>query len=259
MARARVLDQPGYVLHRYDWSEHSAIVEVFTRDHGRVALVAKGVKRPASQLRAVLLPLQPLLLAYSGDAEVRTLTSAHWSGGHVMPRGEPLLAGFYLNELVLRLLARDDPYPSLYAAYEQAVAALPRVNAPGAVLRAFELKLLQAMGVLPLLSQQGATLAEVQPLLRYRLQPELGLVEASDQTPGLAGREWLALRDAMRADWQTLCVTCAALDATLRQVVRPLLQHHSGLAHFSTRQMWTQAQQMSPASRRVDATEEVSS
>jgi hypothetical protein len=81
------LDEPAFVLHHYDWSESSRILEVLTRHHGRVALVAKGAKRPTSNLRAVLLPLQPLSLCYSGDAEIRTLKSAEWAGGHVMPSG----------------------------------------------------------------------------------------------------------------------------------------------------------------------------
>ena len=104
MATHRVSHEPAYVLHRYDWSESSLILEVFTRHHGRIALVAKGAKRPSSNFRPVLLPLQPLQLNYGGDAEIRTLKGAEWMGGHVMPTGEALLSGYYVNELLLRLL-----------------------------------------------------------------------------------------------------------------------------------------------------------
>jgi DNA repair protein RecO (recombination protein O) len=107
----RRIDEPGFVLHRYDWSESSLILEVFSRHHGRIALVAKGAKRPSSNFRPVLLPLQPLRLAFGGDAEIRTLKGAEWVGGQVMPTGDALLSGYYVNELVLRLLARDDPHP----------------------------------------------------------------------------------------------------------------------------------------------------
>ncbi|MCU0956897.1 MAG: DNA repair protein RecO, partial [Hydrogenophaga sp.] len=117
----RAPEQLAYVLHRYDWSESSLILEVFARDHGRLALVAKGVKRPTSQFRSVLLPLQPVVLSWGGDAEVRTLRSAQWVGGHVMPTGEALLSGSYLNELLLRLVARDDPHPRLFDHYALAV------------------------------------------------------------------------------------------------------------------------------------------
>ena len=111
MATRRFADEPAYVLHRYDWSESSLILEVFTRNHGRIALVAKGAKRPTSSFRPILLPMQPLHLAFGGDSEIRSLKSAEWQGGHVMPTGDALLSGYYLNELLLTLLARDDPPP----------------------------------------------------------------------------------------------------------------------------------------------------
>jgi DNA repair protein RecO (recombination protein O) len=128
-------------LHRYDWSESSLILEVLTRHHGRLALVAKGVKRPSSSLRPVLLPLQPLQLSFGGDAEIRTLKSAEWLGGHVMPSGAALLSGYYLNELLLQLLARDDPHPALFDVYRQVVQVLAsgQEEVLQAALRAFEL------------------------------------------------------------------------------------------------------------------------
>ena len=111
MTARRIAQQPAYVLHHYDWSESSLILETFTRQHGRVALVAKGAKRPSSSLRPVLLPLQPLLLGWGGDAEIRTLKSAEWAGGHVMPTGQALLSGYYANELMTRILPCSTPTP----------------------------------------------------------------------------------------------------------------------------------------------------
>ena len=90
-SKTRIHAEPAFVVHRYDWSESSLILETFTRHHGRVALVAKGAKRPSSNFRPVLLPLQPLVISYSGDAEIRTLKVAEWLGGHIMPMGEALL------------------------------------------------------------------------------------------------------------------------------------------------------------------------
>ena len=98
----------AYVLHQYDWSESSLILEVFTRHYGRIALVAKGAKRPSSSFRPVLLPLQELQVSFGGDAEIKTLRSAEWVGGHVMPTGAALLSGLYLNELLMRLLPREE-------------------------------------------------------------------------------------------------------------------------------------------------------
>ena len=102
MATKRISDEPAYLLHRYDWSESSLILEVFTRHYGRIALVAKGVKRPSSSFRPILLPMQALHIAFGGDAEIRTLKAAEWQGGHVMPTGEALLSGYYLNGEVIR-------------------------------------------------------------------------------------------------------------------------------------------------------------
>src|SRR5436190_13114018 len=124
MATKRISEEPAFVLHRYDWSESSLILEVFTRHYGRVALVAKGAKRPSSNFRPVLLPLQPLRVAFGGDAEIRTLKGAEWVGGQVMPTGEALLSGYYLNEMLLPLLARDDPPPPLVDADASPVSVL---------------------------------------------------------------------------------------------------------------------------------------
>jgi DNA repair protein RecO (recombination protein O) len=112
--------------------------------------VAKGVKKPTSQFRPVLLPLQPLLLSWGGDAEVRTLKAAQWQGGHVMPTGEALISGSYLNELLMRLLARDDPHPGLFDHYVLAVQLLAeRTDVQQLILRAFELLLLRTSGCCP--------------------------------------------------------------------------------------------------------------
>ncbi|RYF64123.1 MAG: DNA repair protein RecO, partial [Comamonadaceae bacterium] len=119
-----ITHEPAFVLHRYDWSESSLILEVFSRNHGRLALVAKGAKRPSSNFRPILLPMQPLQLAWGGDGEIRALKAAEWVGGHVMPTGDALLSGYYLNELLIRLMARDDAHPALFEAYASAMRVL---------------------------------------------------------------------------------------------------------------------------------------
>src|SRR5574343_1802232 len=124
MPAVRVADEPALVLHRHDWSESSLVLEVFTRHRGRVALVAKGAKKPSSNFRPVLLPMQPLRLTFPAEGEIRTLTEADWVGTHVMPTGDALLSGYYLNELLIRLLARDDPHPGLFDDYASAMQVL---------------------------------------------------------------------------------------------------------------------------------------
>ncbi|MFM2074332.1 MAG: repair protein RecO [Pseudomonadota bacterium] len=246
MALRRVTDESAFVLHRYDWSEASLVLEVLTRQHGRMALVAKGVKRPTSQFRPVLLPLQPLLLSWGGDAEVRTLKSAQWQGGHVMPTGEALLAGSYLNELLLRLLARDDPHPRLFDHYRRAVQLLAsgQGSAPW-VLRAFELVLLRETGLLPDLSHEGSTLAPVQADQRYALDPENGLRMArAEEAHTLLGEYALLLQAALDADEPDtgLWAACALCETALRRPLRTLLHYHSGVQVFKTRQLMLDVQ-----------------
>jgi DNA repair protein RecO (recombination protein O) len=243
VAAKRTSDEPAFVLHRYDWSESSLILEVFTRHHGRLALVAKGAKRPSSNFRPVLLPLQPLHLAFGGDAEIRTLKGAEWVGGHVMPTGEALLSGYYLNELLLRLLARDDPHPRLFDAYACAVGVLasPHEQAREPALRAFELLLLREIGLLPSLDLQTLTLAPLQPQARYSLLPEAGLLAAGeqDERATLAGSQWLALHRAMDEHPpfpETLRQAAHAM-AELKPQLRALLHYHCGVTVLRTRQL----------------------
>ena len=127
---ARSTALAAYVLHRYDWSESSLILDLFTREQGRIAVAAKGAKRPFSQLRGVLLPFQRLQVSLgrqpAGDdaREVQTLRGADWAGGPPMLTGAALFSGFYLNELLMKLLARHDPHAALFDAYAGTVAAL---------------------------------------------------------------------------------------------------------------------------------------
>ena len=254
-ARHRIQDEPAFVLHRYDWSESSLILETFTRDHGRVAMVAKGAKRPSSNFRPVLLPLQPLRLTYTGDADVRTLKGAEWGGGHIMPQGDALLSGYYLNELLMRLLARDDPHPRLFDLYAQAVQVLAAAHdgtmAP--VLRAFELLLLRDVGLLPDLALQTLTLQPLQPQADYGLAPEAGLkaLGAHDKA-GLPGACWLELEQSLN-DTSPLAATlrvCAQWPQEWRNALqvqlRVLLHYHCGVHTLRTRQVMMDLQAFMP-------------
>jgi len=247
----RVLDEPAFVLHHYDWSESSLILEVFTRHWGRVALVAKGAKRPTSQLRAVLLPLQPIAVNFGGEGEIRTLKAADWAGGHVMPTGDALLSGYYLNELVLRLLARDDPHAALFDIYRQAVQVLASglENTTAPLLRAFELLLLRDIGFLPDLALQTLTLQPLQPDKSYALLAEAGL-RASTQAPFLSGTQWLQLHAALdQADALTrllrVCAQWSSEDRTALQTqLRNLLHYHCGVSSLRTRQVMMELQSL---------------
>jgi len=237
----------AYVLHRYDWSETSLIVELFTREQGRIAVAAKGAKRPSSQLRPVLLPLQRLHVTLArgagGDAsatEVHTLRSAEWAGGPPMPGGAALFAGFYLNELLLKLLARHDPHPLLLDAYAASVPELAGRDdaAREATLRAFELTLLRETGVLPELSVVTQTQQPLQAGRAYRLLPEAGVADAQgdDDAPALAGSVLLQLQAALQhGAIESLRQACSTALPTLKTALRGLLHYHLGAAPLRTR------------------------
>ena len=249
VASKRISDEPAYVLHRHDWSESSLILDVFTRNHGRVALVAKGAKRPSSVLRPILLPLQPLHLAFGGDAEIRTLRTAEWMGGHVMPGGEALLSGYYLNELLLTLLARDDPHPGLFDVYAHVVEVVccGHGEALQTALRAFELLLLREIGLLPTLDTQTMTLTGLDSRSRYSLDAEGGLRQSGvHERSSLAGSEWLELQSALTAggSFSDTLRACAPHVAMLKPQLRSVLHYHCGVKILRTRQMMLDLQSL---------------
>ncbi len=245
----RISEEPAYVLHRYDWSESSLILEVFTRHHGRIALVAKGAKRPSSSFRPILLPLQPLHLSFGGDGEIRSLKSAEWQGGHVMPSGEALLSGYYLNELLLLLLARDDPHPGLFDIYADVVQVIGSGHGEAlqSALRAFELLLLREIGLLPLLDAQTMTLLPLQEQVPYSLVPEGGLRQsnAADHA-SLSGAQWLMLQQSLAnaAPFTATLRACSQVMAELKPQLRTLLNYHCGVTSLRTRQMMLDLQSL---------------
>ena len=250
-SKNRIHAEPAFVVHRYDWSESSLILETFTRHHGRVALVAKGAKRPSSNFRPILLPLQPLAISYSGDAEIRTLKVAEWVGGHIMPMGEALLSGYYINELLLRLLARDDPHPRLFDLYAQVVQVLAAGHdgtiAPA--LRAFELLLLRDIGLLPNLDLQTLTLTPLQANTAYSLVAEGGLRSlASHESNGIDASVWRALQGSLEeaSPMAATLRVCAELPTdqrnTLQAQLRALVHYHCGVHTLRTRQMMVDLQ-----------------
>ena len=245
----RIANEPAYVLHRYDWSESSLILEVFTRHHGRIALVAKGAKKPSSNFRPILLPLQPLHVAYGGDAEIRTLKGAEWMGGHVMPTGDALMSGYYINELLLNLLARDDPHARLFDVYASVVQVIASGHGEAlqTALRTFELLLLREIGLLPMLDAQTLTLGGLDPDARYSLVPEGGLRLTGDaDRASLSGAQWLGLQAALAdsAPFTTTLRACAGVMAELKPQLRTLLNYHCGVKTLRTRQVMIDLQNL---------------
>ncbi|MDP3037388.1 MAG: DNA repair protein RecO, partial [Rhodocyclaceae bacterium] len=146
LGKQRIDGAAAFLLHAYPFSETSLIIEVFTRDHGRLALLARGARRPRAALRGVLLAFQPLELGWFGNGEVKTLARAEWQGGVPFLQGDDLLLGYYLNELLLKLLPREDAHAALYDAYAAALLALSAEATHAEVLRRFEKALLAELG-----------------------------------------------------------------------------------------------------------------
>jgi DNA repair protein RecO (recombination protein O) len=221
-SRRRIEHEAAFVLHAYPYAETSLLIEAFTRSHGRLPLLAKGARRQGSALRGALLAFQPLTLAWAGRGEVRTLVRCDWRGGYPLPRGEALLCGFYVNELVLRLLPREDPHEQLFDHYAAAVALLAENAAGGPVLRAFERRLLQELGYALTLDRDAATGAPIDPERLYRYEPERGPVPApreggSGDPRVVPGSVLLALAADDYAD--------PATAAAARQLMGALIDH----------------------------------
>ncbi len=249
----------AFVLHSYDWSESSLIVDLFTRGQGRVVVVAKGAKRPTSNFRPLLLPFHPLTVwlsrtAADGDAEVKSLRAVEWGGGAPLPAAA-LMSGFYLNELLLKGLARQDPHPLLFDAYAETLRALAGAGddsapapAPAAVdteavaLRAFELVLLRELGWLP---ELDVVTASAEPLVserRYTLAPESGMV-ADGQ--GMPGATWVGLQAALQhGSAAALRQACAGHAQALRTPLRNLVHYHLATAQLRTRRVGLQLQRL---------------
>jgi DNA repair protein RecO (recombination protein O) len=215
-------DQAAFVLHVYPYRETSLIVEAFTPEFGRVALVARGARRPRSELRGLLQGFQPLLLSWSGEHELKTLLKAEWRGGLPRVGGSALLCGFYLNELLLKLLPREDAHPQLFADYETALAELAAGRDQAAILRGFEVRLLAAMGYALPLIREADTGAPVVPAARYHYAfdrgPRRSLPEPGMKLPLVRGATLLALADQKYPDAETA--------AEAKRLMREVLDHY---------------------------------
>ncbi len=227
----RILGQPGFVLHSYPYKETSLIVDLFTRDYGRVALLAKGAKRPHSQLRGVLQTFQPLATGWAGKSELRTLTGAEWVGGMRPLEKGALLCGFYLNELLIKLLARDDPHPQLFHHYVATLNQLAHGEPAPIVLRKFERSLLKETGVATDFTTCTSTRGAVDAARQYVVDPERGPrpARADDTWPRVSGK---TLLDMEREDYGD-----SATQSQSKTLMRFLLAHHLGGSPLNTRQI----------------------
>jgi DNA repair protein RecO (recombination protein O) len=232
-------DEPAYVLHTYPFKETSLVVEIFSRNCGRLGVVARGARRPRSPMRGLLLSFQPLLLGWGGKSELRTLYRAETVAGHQQLTGLGLLCGFYLNELVLKFLQREDPHEDLYGAYERALHSLRSAVPPAWAVRRFEKDLLRSLGY-GLQLDRDLNGEPIQAHVRYTYVLEAGprpMMEHELEAPvELTGA---SLLDLAQDDYRRP----AALQES-RALMRYVLSHYLGGQELYTRQLLREMQQL---------------
>jgi DNA repair protein RecO (recombination protein O) len=219
----RVERQPAFVLHERPYRETSLLLEALTRDHGRVGLVARGVRSARPRLpRANLEPLQPLEIGWSGSGELGTLIAAEPTGPRVALSGQALICALYVNELVTKLVARQDPNPELFDRYRACLAQLADPGAPLAwTLRRFERDVLVVLGYGLTLTEDAAG-APVQAERDYAYVAEAGAVPATRESAGALVRGGALL--ALAGD----AIPPADVLRELRRLMRAVLRHHLG-------------------------------
>ena len=228
----RRIDSEGFVLHTYPYKETSLIVEAFTKVMGRVSLIAKGAKRPNSMLRSTILPFQPLDLEWSGKNELKSLYRAEWLGGYPVLRGLPLICGFYINELLINLLPREDPYDQLFHEYSNTIKALGTSKKVAIILRKFEKNMLKELGYQLRLDKDAVEGCLIDPMGMYTYDPELGPVKSPKTKEALFLVHGKTLSDIDNNDFRDPRTLFES-----KKLMRYMIQYHLGEKVLHSRQL----------------------
>ena len=235
--RGRVEHERAYVLHVWPYSETSLLVEIYSRTYGRLPLLAKGARRPRSALRGLLMGFQPLSLGWSGRGEVRTLNRCEWVGGLPLLKGGGLLCGFYLNELLMRLMAREDPHEALFDQYEATLTQLLQSSDHPRILRTFERALLRELGYAMTLDRDADTGEPIDPNAFYDYEPERGPVRTQGEGRlALRGSTLLAIAGEDYREPGTL--------QQYKQLMRLLINHRLDHQPLYSRNVYRELQQL---------------
>lgn len=233
----RIHQQPAFILHHRNFSETSLLLEVFTAHHGHIGLIAKGARRANSRVRGILKPFQCLLIGWSGKGELAVLTAAEQDTPGAVLEGQALYCGFYMNEVLLRLLHRHDPHDALFEVYRTALQRLQRDDSREAVLRIFEKHLLRELGYGLVLDRDVADKTPIDPQAMYDYVFERGPMrlahpELNLPTEGvrIRGASLLALSE------ETLDNPVALRDA--KTLMRAALARHLGERPLHSRKLF---------------------
>jgi DNA repair protein RecO (recombination protein O) len=239
---SRVSLEPAWILHHYPYRDSSLLLEVFTREHGRIGLIARSARSARGRWRGQLQILRPLLLSWNLRGELGTLTGAELRGTLEVLPGRQILSACYLNELLLRLMSRHDPHPGLFTAYEAALVSLH--VAEEQALRVFEKNLLQEIGYGLLLDREADSGEAVAADTLYEYQLERGPVRCGEvQGNGLfvRGASLLALYNNKLNDPQAC--------REVKLLMRAALARYLGTRPLRTREVLRQLTQLSSADR----------
>lgn len=242
----RVSLQPAWVLHHYPYRDSSLLIEVFSRDYGRVGLVARGARSPKSRWHSELQILHPLLLSWNMRGDLGTLTGAEGRAVVAIGQGRKVLCTCYINELLLRLLTRHDPHPPLFAAYEQALAGLDLAEEPA--LRYFEKHLLQELGYGLLLDCEFESGQPIDPATLYEYRLEQGPVPCHRQE-----HDGLYLQGASLLALSGECLQGRQACREVKQLTRAALSLYLGERPLKTRAVLAQLTSMSRNRKSVPA------
>ncbi|MCP4010970.1 MAG: DNA repair protein RecO [Proteobacteria bacterium] len=232
----RVNQQPAYVLHTRPWSETSLLVDVFTHEHGRFRLLAKGARRQKTGQRALLQPFQPLIISWTARRSLGTLTGVEMRMNFPRLREQHLASAYYMSELLFKFLHAYDAHESLFEAYDEAIGKLCETQEPESVLRSFECSLLSEVGYGLQLEHDAGSLEPVDVNARYYYYPEKGPVKVRehDSQAGLtvSGRTLQALSSKIFDNQQ--------VQKESKQLLRMLLTRQVKGRLFSTRTVYAQ-------------------
>jgi len=231
MTARRVQQQSAWILHHRPFRDSSQILDILTRDYGKIALVARGSRGSKSRLAGVLRPFLPLKVSWVARSDLGTLTGAEAAGAPAGIRGDAMLSAFYVNELLLNFLHRHDPQPEIYALYAEAISQLgssPDIAIP---LRSFELELLSLLGYAVNFEHEAGTHQDLDPQQHYDYRVDHGPVPVS-RSDGPLVFSGAVLRSIHAREFDDPTILRAA-----SRLLREVITHHLGGRELKSRKV----------------------
>ncbi len=231
MSKKRILSHPAWILHHRPFSNSSMIFEVITADHGRIALLAKGSRSAKSKFRGILRPFMPLNISWLSRLNLGTLIDVEMKGLPLSLSGDALISGYYINELLLKLLHKDDIQSEIFHLYSETIKNLINIENLSITLRQFEIKLLELLGYALNLDEDSRTRLPIDPIKYYIYNPDMGLsmVDIKKGPMIFLGSELIAIRKQEFNCTNTL--KCAS------RLLRNVISHQLGNKKLMTRKV----------------------